>query len=137
MKRSTTKPLGRPSPSTRPSVIPLRNMCGARPQRTRLRDFSRSSRGIGGTYQHCGQEHLQRYLNEFDFCYSNRVKLGVHSRRAELAIKGAEGKRLTYRRLNTRRVSRGSLGRNFGLFGAFAFGLTAARVPHLFVRFER
>jgi hypothetical protein len=51
-----------------------------------------------GTYQHCGPQHLQRYLDEFDFRYSNRIALGIDDvRRAELAIKGAEGKRLTYR----------------------------------------
>jgi hypothetical protein len=41
---------------------------------------------------------LQRYLDEFDFRYSNRAKLGVNdTERAALAIKGAAGKRLTYR----------------------------------------
>jgi hypothetical protein len=41
---------------------------------------------------------LQRYLNEFDFRYSNRAKLGTDDyARTVLAIKGAEGKRLTYR----------------------------------------
>jgi len=53
-----------------------------------------------GTYQHCGEQHLQRYLNEFDFRYSNCAKLGINdTMRAELAIKGIEGKRLTYRRI--------------------------------------
>jgi hypothetical protein len=56
-----------------------------------------------GTYQHCGEQHLQKYLNEFDFRYSNRAKLGVDdTERTARAIKGAEGKRLTYRRLNER-----------------------------------
>ena len=55
-------------------------------------------RGMKGIYQHCGEQHLQRYLDEFDFRYSNRVALGVNdSERATRAIKGAEGKRLTYR----------------------------------------
>jgi hypothetical protein len=52
-----------------------------------------------GVYQHCAEKHLHRYLSEFDFRYSNRVALGVNDgERADLAIKGAAGKRLTYRR---------------------------------------
>jgi hypothetical protein len=44
------------------------------------------------------ETHLQRYLDEFDFRYSNRSALGVgDAERALRAIKGAEGKRLTYR----------------------------------------
>ena len=63
--------------------------------------FSIFKRGMIGTYQHCGEQHLQRYLNEFDFRYSNRVALGVDdAERTMRAIKGAEGKRLTYRRAN-------------------------------------
>lgn len=61
--------------------------------------FSIFRRGMVGTYQHCGEQHLHRYLNEFDFRYSNRAKLGVDDvMRTEIALKGIEGKRLTYRR---------------------------------------
>jgi transposase-like protein len=61
--------------------------------------FSVFKRGMKGVYQHCGEQHLHRYLAEFDFRYNNRVALGVDDwRRAELAIRGIEGKRLTYRR---------------------------------------
>jgi transposase-like protein len=60
--------------------------------------FALFKRGMRGTYQHCGEQHLQRYLDEFDFRYSNRVALGVNDTdRATKAIKGAAGKRLTYR----------------------------------------
>jgi transposase-like protein len=60
--------------------------------------FGIFKRGMSGVYQHCSEKHLQRYLAEFDFRYSNRVALGVHDdMRAELAVLGAEGKRLTYR----------------------------------------
>jgi hypothetical protein len=60
--------------------------------------FALFKRGMRGTYQHCGEQHLQRYLDEFDFRYSNRVALGVNDEaRAVRAIKGAAGKRLTYR----------------------------------------
>jgi transposase-like protein len=65
--------------------------------------FSIFRRGMIGVYQHCGEQHLQRYLTEFDFRYSNRIKLGIDdSERTTLAIKGATGKRLTYRRINER-----------------------------------
>jgi hypothetical protein len=65
--------------------------------------FGLFKRGMIGTYQHCEVQHLQRYLNEFDFRYSNRKRLGVDDEaRAAKALKGAAGKRLTYR--TTRRV---------------------------------
>ena len=60
--------------------------------------FGIFTRGLIGVYQHVGEQHLQRYLNEFSFRYSNRIKLGVDdTERAMIAIKGAGGKRLTYR----------------------------------------
>jgi transposase-like protein len=61
--------------------------------------FSIFKRGMKGTYQHCSKDHLHRYLAEFDFRYSERAKLGVSdSERADKALKGISGKRLTYRR---------------------------------------
>jgi transposase-like protein len=63
--------------------------------------YSIFKRGMKGVYQHCAEKHLHRYLSEFDFRYSNRVALGIHDgERADLAIKGAAGKRLTYRQAN-------------------------------------
>jgi len=60
--------------------------------------FGLFKRGMVGTYQHCGVQHLQRYLNEFDFRYSNRKRLGIDDEtRSIKALKGAAGKRLTYR----------------------------------------
>lgn len=54
-----------------------------------------------GVYQHCGEKHLHRYLAEFDFRYNQRVKLGVSdAMRAERALHGIKGKRLTYRPAN-------------------------------------
>lgn len=65
--------------------------------------FSIFKRGMTCVYQHCGEQHLQRYLHEFDFRYSNRSKLGIEDgERTTLAIKGATGKRLTYRSLDGR-----------------------------------
>ena len=59
--------------------------------------FSVLKRGLIGTYQHVSEQHLHRYLAEFDFRQNNRIKLGVNDDvRTERAIKGAEGKRLTY-----------------------------------------
>lgn len=60
--------------------------------------FGVFKRGMKGVYHFCGEQHLQRYLDEFSFRYSNRAGLGVDDlERAALAIKGATGKRLTYR----------------------------------------
>jgi hypothetical protein len=51
-----------------------------------------------GIYQHCAEKHLHRYLAEFDFRYSNRVALGCgDGERAQRALRGIVGKRLTYR----------------------------------------
>jgi len=59
--------------------------------------FSIFKRGMRGIYQHCSEKHLHRYLAEYDFRYNNRVGLGVNDiARAEQAIKGIVGKRLTY-----------------------------------------
>jgi transposase-like protein len=61
--------------------------------------FSIFKRGMRGVYQHCSEEHLHRYLAEFDFRYSNRAALDIDdAMRADKAIKGAAGKRLSYRR---------------------------------------
>lgn len=52
-----------------------------------------------GVYQHCNEGHLHRYLSEFDFRYSYREKVGYNdTMRAEVALKGVIGKRLTYER---------------------------------------
>ena len=60
--------------------------------------FGLFKRGMKGIYQHCAEKHLHRYLAEFDFRYNNRMALGVGDRgRADRALEGAKGKRLTYR----------------------------------------
>jgi hypothetical protein len=62
--------------------------------------FSVFKRGMKGTYQHCAEKHLHRYLAEFDFRYNNRTALGCSDiDRTIAAIKGVEGKRLMYSRL--------------------------------------
>ena len=60
--------------------------------------FSIFKRGMRGVYQHCAEKHLHRYLAEYDFRYNHRSKLGIEDgERAAIAVKGAAGKRLTYR----------------------------------------
>ena len=59
--------------------------------------FSVFKRGMKGVYQHCGHNHLNRYLAEFDFRYNNRAALGVSDAdRAATLLRGVTGKRLTY-----------------------------------------
>jgi transposase-like protein len=59
--------------------------------------FSVLKRGLVGTYQRVDQHHLDRYLAEFDFRHNAREKLGVNDvQRADLALQGMKGKRLTY-----------------------------------------
>jgi transposase-like protein len=63
--------------------------------------YSIFKRGMKGVYQHCQEKHLHRYLAEFDFRYSNRVRLGINDvERADRALKGVIGKRLTYQTIN-------------------------------------
>lgn len=60
--------------------------------------FSIFKRGMQGVYQHCAEKHLHRYLAEFDFRYNGRIALGVNdAERADRALTGIVGKRLTYR----------------------------------------
>jgi transposase-like protein len=55
--------------------------------------YSIFKRGMKGIYQHCSEKHLHRYLSEFDFRYSNRVRQGVDDvERTARAIQGAVGK---------------------------------------------
>lgn len=61
--------------------------------------FSIFKRGMRGIYQHCGRQHLHRYLAEFDFRYSNRHL--EDSERAVVALKNISGRRLTYRRTSS------------------------------------
>ena len=60
--------------------------------------FAVFKRGMRGTYQHCKEKHLHRYLAEFDFRYKNRIALEIDdNQRAAKALLGVKGKRLTYR----------------------------------------
>jgi len=58
--------------------------------------FSLMKRGIEGVFHHVSKQHLDRYCDEFQFRWNHRkVNDGT---RAEHAIAGAEGKRLTYKK---------------------------------------
>jgi hypothetical protein len=51
------------------------------------------------SFHHVSQQHLKRYLAEFDFRYNEREALGVSdAERMSKSIGGIVGKRLTYRR---------------------------------------
>ena len=59
--------------------------------------FGILKRGITGVYHHVSEEHLQRYVDEFDFRFTNRKSQGIDdAQRADLLLKGVVGKRLTY-----------------------------------------
>jgi len=61
--------------------------------------FSQLKRSLDGTHHHVSQEHLHRYLAEFDFRYSTRK---VHDwTRMDLLIQQAN-RRLTYKRVTAR-----------------------------------
>jgi transposase-like protein len=57
--------------------------------------FSLLKRGITGVYHHIGKGHVGRYVDEFAFRYDTRRL--TDDLRTELAVLGAEGKRLTYK----------------------------------------
>ena len=68
--------------------------------------FSILKRGVYGCYFHVSQQHLHRYTAEFDFRHNNRSALGVDDfERADRALVGAKGKRLTYATSRSQRAS--------------------------------
>jgi transposase-like protein len=60
--------------------------------------FSVFKRGMIGTYQHCGEQHLHRYLSEFDFRYNTRAALKIDDQeRTRRVLAAIAGKRLIYK----------------------------------------
>ena len=69
--------------------------------------FSIFKRGMKGIYQHCGEQHLHRYLAEFEFRYNNREALGCNDAdRSIAALGGILGKRLTYKSADWQRSAK-------------------------------
>lgn len=63
--------------------------------------FAILKRGLTGTFHSVSEKHLQRYCTEFDFRWNFRSSQGYEDvARADMALKGITGKRLTYRRIN-------------------------------------
>lgn len=62
--------------------------------------FSILKRGIFGVYHHVSEQHLHRYLSEFDYRYTHRE--ATDGARAIGAVVASQGKRLTYRQLPAR-----------------------------------
>ena len=58
--------------------------------------FSLMKRAVFGTHHSISEAHLHRYLVEWDFKFNTRKV--SDAARAAIALKGIEGKRLTYRR---------------------------------------
>jgi hypothetical protein len=80
-------------PQRLPSILDQRSEFGLA-----LDHFSILKRGIYGVYHHVSQQHLKRYLAEFDFRYNERIALGIDdAERTTRALRGIVGKRLTYR----------------------------------------
>jgi transposase-like protein len=64
--------------------------------------FAILKRGVMGSFHSVSEQHLGRYVDEFAFRWNTRSALGVEdTERASRMIKGAAGKRLTYRRTDT------------------------------------
>lgn len=64
--------------------------------RTPSKASSPSSSAACVACQHCGEQHLHRYLAEFDFRHTHRIGNGVDDKqRAALSLKGIVGKHLT------------------------------------------
>ena len=58
--------------------------------------FALLKRGLIGTFHHVGEQHLHRYVTEFDFRWNNRKT--TDRERADALLGQVGGKRLTYRR---------------------------------------
>jgi hypothetical protein len=59
--------------------------------------FALLKRGVHGVFHHVSKQHLPRYCGEFSFRWNYRkVNDG---KRTEAAIRGADGQRLTYKKV--------------------------------------
>ena len=66
--------------------------------------FAILKRGVMGSFHSVSEQHLQRYVDEFAFRWNARSALGIEdAERAALMVKGAAGKRLTYRQVDEKK----------------------------------
>ncbi len=56
--------------------------------------FSLLKRGLIGTFHHVGEQHLQRYVSEFDFRWNHRKV--TDRERSDTLLQSIAGKRLQY-----------------------------------------
>jgi hypothetical protein len=56
--------------------------------------FSLLKRGLIGTFHHVGEQHLQRYVTEFDFRWNHRKT--TDRERSDTLLQSIAGRRLTY-----------------------------------------
>ena len=56
--------------------------------------FSLLKRGLVGTFHHVGEQHLQRYVTEFDFRWNHRKT--SDRERGDILLASISGKRLKY-----------------------------------------
>jgi len=56
--------------------------------------FSLLKRGLIGTFHHVGEQHLQRYVTEFDFRWNNRKT--TDKERSDALLQSVAGRRLKY-----------------------------------------
>ena len=98
---ATDKSIGRDFKSMAWSITVLANTFAVTFTPTRSKVISRSSSAASTALSPFSQQHLKRYLAEFDFRYNERIALGVtDAERAAKALRGTVGKRLTYRSTN-------------------------------------
>jgi transposase-like protein len=61
--------------------------------------FAILKRGVMGSFHSISEQHLQRYVDEFAFRWDTRSARGIEdAERAQLMVKNAIGRRLTYRK---------------------------------------
>lgn len=56
--------------------------------------FALLKRGVYGSFHHVSKKHLHRYCDEFSFRWNHQA--ATDGDRTDVALRGAEGKRLTY-----------------------------------------
>jgi transposase-like protein len=68
--------------------------------------FAIVKRSLYGSFHAVSEQHLQRYMTEAEFKWNHRSSQGIEdAEHTRAAIRGMEGKRLTYRRLGTTKNS--------------------------------